>query len=263
MSEKFLSGSKLDEFCLQGKPVWVTNTTGSILMIMIPTTGGSSELRVPAGVAPFCVTDYLPPDAIRQAPTLRRLISEGKLRLMDPEMMSGKKSAKPVKSLVDTGGSPEAAQEKHGTPNENQEVAALDPELEQLDASPSVSVLCDSILHGDVKEEAFQTKIAEIKAKNGGLTEQDLSHIISELKGKEKIVAWATNELAEMREKAEPESPSGSEDELDDAAQELIARSQTRGANTTSSPGPKSVKVEHNTMSEGERKAMKDSLKKG
>lgn len=264
MAEIFLSGSKVDEFCMQSKPIWVTNLTGSILMINIPVSGGqTTELRIPAGLAPFCISDYLPPDAIRQAPVLRRLISEGKLKLMDPDSMAGKRSARPVKNIANTGGTPESAQEMHSTPNENQEVSALDPELEELEASPQVSILCDSILQGDVKEEQFPMKIAEIKSKSG-LTEQDLAHIISELKGKTKIIEWATNELAEMREKASAETPevsTGTDDELEENAKELIARSAPRGVNATGEPGPGLNKVEHNTMTKQERDKLRESIK--
>jgi hypothetical protein len=262
-----LSGSKIDEFCTGGKAIWVKNKTGTVLLIDMPSNQGPVQLRIGPGQEPFSVSDYFPPDMIRQASVLRRLVSEGKLILMDPEdpILKGRKSASPVKSLAGEAQSAADRAEQHGKAKIDVD-AALDPDLEEIEASPKVSFLCDAILQGDVKESLFESKITEIQS-HEELTEKDLTYIISQLKGKDKIIEWATNALASLREATEndddgdePGVSAGTEEELEESAKELLARSRVRGNNIVGEPGPAAVKTESVTMSAEERRALKKTI---
>lgn len=268
----FLTGSKIDEFCAKGSPIWVKNKTGTVLLIDMPSGGGPPvPLRISSGVEPFCISDYFPPNMIREAAVLRRLISEGKVILMDPEdpKLKGKRSTAPVRSLGGEGLSAEDRAKQHGVAQ--QDVGeALDPELEELEASPKVSVLCDAITQKDIKAEQFFEKISDIEAKDG-LTEDDLSHIISELKDHTDIVEWATNRLADAREAVENEEgeeeeqegvSSGTDAELEESAKELIARSRSRENTSGEDAKPKQGRIEHSTMTPSERKEFRKSLPK-
>jgi hypothetical protein len=267
----FLTGSKIDEFCTKGLPIWVKNKTGTVLLIEMPSGGGQTvPLRISSGQEPFCISDYFPPNMIRDAAVLRRLISDGKIVLFDPEdpKVKGKRSAAPMTGIAGTGMSAAERAERHGVAQ--QDVGeALDPDLEEVEASPKVSVLCDAITQGDMKSEQFFEKIGEIEARDG-LTEVDISYIISELKENQDIVDWATNRLADAREAVENDDDeeeeleegvsSGTQADLEESAKELIARSRTQNNSVTDDPS-KTAKVEHATMSPKERKVFRGNLK--
>ena len=75
---------------------------------------------------------------------------------------------------------------------------------------------------------------------------------------------WATDTLATKREQEggeeddeTPETSTGSEEELDATAKELLARSQPRGVEKGTG-STSTTRIEHNTLSKSERQAVRD-----
>lgn len=265
--QQFLSGNKIDEFIAAKKPIWIRNLSGAMLIIDMSPPGSPNPvpLNLVPSMVPFCLTDYFTPEMVRSCFKIRSLISDGHIALMNPDdpSLQNVKSGKPSRGIVESTGTPEELQQKQVTPRTDAQ-AEMDPELEELEASPKIAHLCDSVENQDMTEMAFLNKIKEISDR-GELTEHDLSHVISSMKGRTSIIDWATNALAEMREtrSSQPRTSSGSDEELNETAAELISRSGTRGSNTTGSPGPNQVRAEFATMSEEERNSQRGRVRTG
>lgn len=253
-----LSASKIDEFLTAGKTIWIRNQAGAKLLLQFRGPGGVEEAPkiVPPTKEPFCVSDHVPPSMIRESPVLRRLISEGHIDLLDPDSAEVQKAgpSRAARSLVGS-----ADQE----PDE-QAVADLDPEDELVEAAPNIAYWCDSVVNGDMKTGEFMTKIEGVR---DNLTEADLTHVISTLKAEPRIIDFATEALAELREAMSPNAPgtdaeddelpvsTGTDQEVQEAAEELLARSAPEGVRSGSS------KVRSNTPTTKEAKQQRQAAR--
>lgn len=202
----------IDRYLNDGKSVWVLNTTGHLLLMEFKDGAGRAgePLRIRSEKVPMNLSNYYPPSMIKENPHLRRLIAEGKLLLMDPDKMEGSESAKPSASIATIRSDKKRDEESQSN------VETLTPEEDVIKASPKVAFLCDSVVNKDLKVRDFLEKIQEEQ-----LTEDDLVHITNELKDERKVVEWATEKLAALREN------STQEEELEEATEEVVSRSTT------------------------------------
>lgn len=179
----------IDRHIASGKEIWILNRSKSLILLEFRDSLGSSmSFRIPPEEKPLCLSQYFPPTMIKDNPNLRRLISAGHLSLLDPDLMEGKESVKPLASIADT-------RKDNAVEERAQAQEALVPEEDVIEANAKVAYLCEL-----VKTKEMKTKDMIDKLEGEDLVEADYAYVINELKGDDKAVGWATEKLADLRE---------------------------------------------------------------
>lgn len=196
------NSSLIDKYVAEGKSIWIINRTKSLLIIDFRDSLGIGQpFRVPPEQEPMCLSNYFPPGMIKENPHLRRLISHGNIELCNPDQMEGKVSVKQAESLA-------SMRTEKKDEEQNKHPESLVPEEDLIQATPKIAMLCEYVKTGEMKSKDF---IDRIKGDKDELTEANLTFIINEMKADEKIIGWATNTLAEIKE------ANGSQDDTADA----------------------------------------------